>query len=129
MIAGSAGHSPRLFGALPDKLSSCRTGGSRRETREVEFIAGNAERSFSLGPVPIRERTALNVPGDYLVCLAHRVGAELGHEDRARSNGQVARLPSTIDLFSSAVPAMRLLDAKLGRSERVRISEKWPSAS
>ena len=59
-------------------MRSFRTGGSPRETRDAEFIAGNAEGTFSIHPVPIRERTALNVPGDYLVCLAHRVGAELG---------------------------------------------------
>jgi hypothetical protein len=68
-----------LFNALPGIVSSSHTGGSLRESRVVEFIAINAERSFSLGPVPIRERTAHNVPSDCLVCLAHRVGAEEGN--------------------------------------------------
>jgi hypothetical protein len=41
--------------------------------------SGDVERIFSLGPVPIRERTALNVPGIGLICLAHRVGTEEGN--------------------------------------------------
>jgi predicted unusual protein kinase regulating ubiquinone biosynthesis (AarF/ABC1/UbiB family) len=32
-------------------------------------------------------------------------------------------------LFSSGVPASRLLDANLGRSERVMMTETWPLAS
>ena len=50
----------RLFGSLPDGVSGSRTGGRRRDNRDVEFIPGDVERIFSLGPVPIRERTALD---------------------------------------------------------------------
>src|SRR5271165_2811843 len=38
-------------------------------------------------------------------------------------------LPCTTALFSSGVPAWRLLDANLGRSDRVMISEKRPVGS
>src|SRR5271165_2727138 len=38
-------------------------------------------------------------------------------------------LPCTTALFSSGVPAWRLLDANLERSERVIICEKWPLES
>jgi hypothetical protein len=40
-----------------------------------------------------------------------------------------AMLPCTTALFSSGVPASRLLDANLGRSERVMMTETWPLAS
>jgi hypothetical protein len=33
---------------------------------------------FSIDPVPIRERTALNVAGNSPICLAHRVRVEVG---------------------------------------------------
>jgi hypothetical protein len=71
----------QLFGALPDQVSGSRTDAGQRPRNNLgpEFVAGNAERSFSIDPVPIRERTALNVGGDDLVCLAHRVRAEVGN--------------------------------------------------
>jgi hypothetical protein len=65
----------RLFGALPDQVSSSAGGGL---SRDVEFITGDAERFFSLDPVEIRERTALNLLGNSLICLAHRVSPEVG---------------------------------------------------
>jgi len=67
-----------LLGALPDQVSGSRTGGRRRDNRDVEFIPGDVERIFPLGPVPIRERTALNVLGIGLICLVYRVGTEEG---------------------------------------------------
>ena len=67
-----------LLGALPDRVSGSRTGGRRRDNRDVEFVPGDVERIFSLGLVPIRERTALNVLGIRLIRLAHRVGTEEG---------------------------------------------------
>ena len=38
-------------------------------------------------------------------------------------------LPCTTALFSSGVPAARLLDANFGRSERVMMTETWPLAA
>jgi hypothetical protein len=63
-----------LLGRLPDRVNGSRTDGRHR----AKFVRGNVERRFPLDPVPIRERTALNVGGNSLVCLAHRVGAEVG---------------------------------------------------
>ena len=65
----------RLFGVLPDQVSSSAGGGL---SHGVEFIPGDAERFFSLDPVEIRERTALNMLDNSLICLAHRVSAEVG---------------------------------------------------
>ena len=44
---------------------------------DAEFVPGDVERSFSIGPVPIREGTALNVGGNSLICLTHRIRAEI----------------------------------------------------
>ena len=66
-----------LLGALPDRVSGSRTGGRRRENG-AEFVPGDVKRIFSLDPVPIRERTALNVLGIRLIRLAYRVGTEEG---------------------------------------------------
>src|SRR5271166_5225739 len=33
----------RLFGALPDRVSGSRTGGRRRDNRDVEFVPGDVE--------------------------------------------------------------------------------------
>lgn len=63
---------------LPDQVSASRTGGRRRDNHYVEFIPGDVERIFPLGPVPIREDTALNVLGIGLIDLAHRVDTEEG---------------------------------------------------
>src|SRR4029077_8381083 len=70
----------RLFGTLPDQVSFSRTNASGlpRDDGGAEFIPGDAEGCFPLGPVPIRERTALNVGGIGLICLTHRVRTEVG---------------------------------------------------
>jgi hypothetical protein len=70
----------RLFGTLPDYVSLSRTdaSGRPRDDGGAEFIAGNGESCFSVGSVPIRERTALNVGGNSLICIAHRVRTEVG---------------------------------------------------
>ena len=39
-----------LLGALPDRVSGSRTGGRRRDNGDVEFVPGDVERIFSLGP-------------------------------------------------------------------------------
>jgi|SRR5208282_1747454 len=67
----------RLLGALPNQVSGSRTGG-RSRIRRAEFIPGDVERCFSIDPIPIREGTAYNVGGNSLICLAHRVRAEVG---------------------------------------------------
>ena len=61
--------SPHLLGSFPDQVNGSRSGGWRRENRDAEFVPGDVERIFSLGAVPIRERTALNVLGVGLICL------------------------------------------------------------
>jgi hypothetical protein len=63
-----------LLGTLPDRVNGSRIDGRRR----AKFVPGDVERCFPLDSVPIRERTALNVGGNSLICLAHRVGAEVG---------------------------------------------------
>jgi hypothetical protein len=45
-------------------------------THHVQFIAGDAERFFSLGPIPVREGAGLNMEGISLVCIAHRVSTK-----------------------------------------------------
>jgi hypothetical protein len=67
----------RLFGALPDQVSSSRTGGRLSENRDVRFISGDAERFFSLGPVKIRERTTLDVAGRVMEKMGATSVAEL----------------------------------------------------
>jgi hypothetical protein len=52
-----------LFCALPDRVGSSRTdaGGRPRDDGSSEFVPRHGESCFSIDPVPIRERTALNV--------------------------------------------------------------------
>lgn len=59
----------RLFGALPDQVSSSRTDASGRPGNDgsSEFIPGNGESRFSIYSVPIRESTTLNVTGNGLI--------------------------------------------------------------
>ena len=68
----------RLLGALPDQVRGSRTGG-RSRIRPAEFVPGKFEKSFVIDSLPVRERTALNVEGNGLICLAHRVRTEVGN--------------------------------------------------
>jgi hypothetical protein len=81
---------------------------------DAEFVSIDIENSFSIGPVPIRERTAFNMARNGLVLLAYRVGAEVGQAPVHDGHG----------FFCSS--RLRLFDANLGRSERVMITEKRP---
>jgi hypothetical protein len=69
-----------LFGAFPDQVSSSRpdASGWPGDDGSSEFIPGNGESRFSIDAIPIRESTALNVTGNGLICLTHRVRTEIG---------------------------------------------------
>ena len=106
----------RLFGSFEDIQS-----GSRSERRSwstpLQFVARDSEGTFLIDPVPIRERTALNMDANSVICLANRVRAEKGKA--SLHDG----------LVSSGVPAWRLLDANLGRSARVTMNDMRPLGS
>src|SRR5262249_48127205 len=106
-------------GALPDQVSGSCTdaGGGFGDNRGTEFVSRDLERYLSIDPVPIRERTALSVVGDNLICLAHRVGAEVG---------KAPLHDGLVFLWSSR---HAIVGCEFGRSERVTMSEKRPSAS
>src|SRR5271169_2711445 len=68
----------RLLGALPDRVRGSRTGG-RSRIRPAEFVPGKFEKSLVIDSLPVWIRTALNVEGNGLICLTHRVRAEVGN--------------------------------------------------
>ena len=67
----------RLFGSFEDIQSGS---GSERRGRStpLQFVARDTKGAFLINPVPIRERTALNVDGHGLCRLVDRVGAKVG---------------------------------------------------
>ena len=68
----------RLLGALPDRVRGSRTGG-RSRIRPAEFVPGKFEKSLVIDSLPVWIRSALNVERNGLICLTHRVRAEVGN--------------------------------------------------
>ena len=59
-----------LLGSFPDIQSGSR---SERRSRSspLQFVAKDSKGTFLIGSDPVRERTALDVGGNGLICLAH----------------------------------------------------------
>src|SRR5437016_9497112 len=72
----SPGIGARLLGSLESHLGGSTDRGSRHGV--LHIIACDRDRSSLLGPVPVRERTLLDVEDDGAVCLIDRVSAGVG---------------------------------------------------
>jgi hypothetical protein len=66
-----------LPGALQDRVRGSRTDGRSRNS-PGEFVPGKLERSFLISALVVWVRTGFNVEGNDLICLFHRVRAEIG---------------------------------------------------
>ena len=106
----------RLLGALPDQVSGSRTGG-RSRIRPAEFVPGKFEKSFVIDSVPVRERTALNVEGNGLICLAHRVRTEVGNA--SLHDGLVFLRGSCLSIIGSEFGEIRPGDDERNMTVRV----------
>jgi hypothetical protein len=67
-----------LLGSFPDIQSGSR---SERRSRSspLQFVARDSKGTFLIGSDPVRERTALTVCGNGLICLTHRVRTQVGN--------------------------------------------------
>src|SRR5262245_21998033 len=69
-----------LLGSLPNDLS----GAERNWSGQLQLVSSDCNNAFLIGPVPIRERTAINMDGDGAVCFAYRVRTKVGHGSLCR---------------------------------------------
>jgi ketosteroid isomerase-like protein len=63
-----------LLGSLPNDLS----GADRNGSGQLQLASSDRNNAFLIGPVPIRERTAVNMNGNGAICFAYRVRPKVG---------------------------------------------------
>ena len=63
-----------LLGSLPNDLS----GADRNRSGQLQLVSSDCNNAFLIGPVPTRERTAVNMNGNGTICFAYRVRPKVG---------------------------------------------------